>query len=61
MIYASSSTMDGRRFAGEFAKKRKEDSRGVSLSSAADIVKQQQAPKTLQETFKVVQKKKKRN
>ncbi|TIC17197.1 hypothetical protein E3Q13_02614 [Wallemia mellicola] len=61
MIYASSSTMDGRRFAGEFAKKRKEDSKGVSLSSAADIVKQQQAPKTLQETFKVVQKKKKRN
>ncbi|TIB29095.1 hypothetical protein E3P86_03741 [Wallemia ichthyophaga] len=55
MVYASSSTMDGRRFASEFARKRKEDAKGVTgLTGTATTTK---AP---QETFKVVQKKKKR-
>ena len=64
MIYASSSVMDGRRFASEFARKRKEDQKipggfsGVGNYSASDVVKSQ--PKTAQETFKVVQKKKRR-
>ncbi|KAL1688359.1 hypothetical protein GGG16DRAFT_116094 [Schizophyllum commune] len=67
VIYANSTTMDGRRFASEFASKRKADvaSRAAGTSSAkpvsiADVVKSQ--PKPTQPEwggFKVVNKKKK--
>ncbi|CDO70929.1 hypothetical protein BN946_scf184829.g37 [Trametes cinnabarina] len=71
LIYASSTTLDGRRFAAEFVHKRKADAtsrpKGTSASSAsakpvsiADIVKAQ--PKPAQNEwggFKVVNKKKK--
>ena len=70
LIYASSTTLDGRRFASEFVSKRKADAvsrpKGVSASGAAktvsiaDVVKTQ--PKPAQNEwggFKVVNKKKK--
>ncbi|TBU26370.1 hypothetical protein BD311DRAFT_726243 [Dichomitus squalens] len=70
LIYASSTTLDGRRFAAEFVSKRKADAtsrpKGASASSAAkpisiaDVVKTQ--PKPAQNEwggFKVVNKKKK--
>lgn len=60
MIYASSSTMDGRRFASEFARKRKEDAKGVSSFGIPDLTKAGVSSKPPQESFKVVQKKKKR-
>lgn len=73
MIYASSMTLDGRRFAAEFVAKRKADAMGRGRTSAvgapgktgtpasiADVVKAQ--PKPAQNEwggFKVVNKKKK--
>ena len=70
LIYASSTTLDGRRFASEFVSKRKADAmsrpKGASASgttkviSIADVVKTQ--PKPAQNEwggFKVVNKKKK--
>ena len=70
LIYASSTTLDGRRFAAEFVSKRKADvssrPKGASTSGAAkpisiaDVVKTQ--PKPAQNewgVFKVVNKKKK--
>lgn len=70
LIYASSTTLDGRRFASEFVSKRKADvtsrPKGASTSgtakaiSIADVVKTQ--PKPAQNEwggFKVVNKKKK--
>lgn len=67
-IYASSTTLDGRRFAQEFVSKRKADAAskksGVTAGrqqSIADVVKAQ--PKTTQQSewggFKIVNKKKK--
>jgi PERQ amino acid-rich with GYF domain-containing protein len=67
LIYANSTTLDGRRFAAEFVSKRKADvasKRGTvpagKLASIADVVKTQ--PKPTQPEwggFKVVNKKKK--
>ena len=64
LIYANSTTLDGRRFAAEFVSKRKVDAKGSASSgkllSIADVVKTQ--PKPLQNEwggFKVVNKKKK--
>jgi PERQ amino acid-rich with GYF domain-containing protein len=67
LIYANSTTLDGRRFAAEFVSKRKADSKGSGSSasvgkplSIADVVKTQ--PKPAQNEwggFKVVNKKKK--
>ena len=65
LIYANSTTLDGRRFATEFVSKRKADSKGISSGptkplSIADVVKTQ--PKPAQNEwggFKVVNKKKK--
>lgn len=64
LIYANSTTLDGRRFAAEFVSKRKVDSKGSAAAgrplSIADVVKTQ--PKPVQNEwggFKVVNKKKK--
>jgi PERQ amino acid-rich with GYF domain-containing protein len=67
LIYANSTTLDGRRFASEFVSKRKADAtlkRGISTAgkptSIADVVRTQ--PKPTQPEwggFKVVNKKKK--
>jgi PERQ amino acid-rich with GYF domain-containing protein len=67
LIYANSTTLDGRRFAAEFVSKRKADAgskRGLATfgkpTSIADVVKAQ--PKSTQPEwggFKVVNKKKK--
>ena len=67
LIYANSTTLDGRRFATEFVSKRKVDSKGSGSStsvgkplSIADVVKTH--PKPVQNEwggFKVVNKKKK--
>ncbi|EKM60710.1 uncharacterized protein PHACADRAFT_133413 [Phanerochaete carnosa HHB-10118-sp] len=67
LIYANSTTLDGRRFASEFVSKRKTDAKGLATSasvgkplSIADVVKTQ--PKPTQNEwggFKVVNKKKK--
>lgn len=67
LIYANSTTLDGRRFAAEFVSKRKTDVKGSSGGmtngkplSIADVVKTQ--PKPTQSEwggFKVVNKKKK--
>lgn len=70
LIYASSTTLDGRRFAAEFVSKRKVDAaarpKGVSASgsaskplSIADVVKAQPKPAQSEWGFKVVNKKKK--
>ncbi|KAJ7275502.1 hypothetical protein B0H12DRAFT_1087570 [Mycena haematopus] len=73
LIYANSTTLDGRRFAAEFVSKRKTDAasrpKGASLSgpgagkpvSIADVVKAQPKPPAANEWggFKVVNKKKK--
>jgi PERQ amino acid-rich with GYF domain-containing protein len=67
LIYANSTTLDGRRFASEFVSKRKADAasrRGIAITgkpaSIADVVKTQPRP-TQPEWggFKVVNKKKK--
>lgn len=66
LIYANSTTLDGRRFASEFVNKRKMDAKASSSNGAgkilsiADVVKAQ--PKPAQNEwggFKVVNKKKK--
>lgn len=66
LIYASSTTLDGRRFASEFVNKRRTDAKtsvangGSKPLSIADVVKAQ--PKAAQNEwggFKVVNKKKK--
>lgn len=67
LIYANSTTLDGRRFASEFVSKRKADAKTPAAStsvgkvvSIADVVKTQ--PKPAQNEwggFKVVNKKKK--
>lgn len=67
LIYANSTTLDGRRFAAEFVVKRRADTRGSAVAgvtgkplSIADVVKTQ--PKPAQNEwggFKVVNKKKK--
>lgn len=65
LIYANSTTLDGRRFAAEFVSKRKADVKGGVTTagkplSIADVVKTQ--PKPAQNEwggFKVVNKKKK--
>lgn len=65
LIYANSTTLDGRRFASEFVNKRKADSKGSANGtskplSIAEVVKTQ--PKPAQNEwggFKVVNKKKK--
>ena len=66
LIYANSTTLDGRRFAAEFVSKRKADAKGTGAGasaaklSIADVVKTQ--PKPAQNEwggFKVVNKKKK--
>ncbi|OJT13217.1 GYF domain-containing protein mpd2 [Trametes pubescens] len=70
LIYASSTTLDGRRFAAEFVSKRKVDAaarpKGVTASgsaskplSIADVVKAQPKPAQNEWGFKVVNKKKK--
>lgn len=67
-IYASSTTLDGRRFAQEFVSKRKADATSRKSSAAAgkqpsiaDVVKAQPKPTQQSEWggFKVVNKKKK--
>ena len=66
LIYANSTTLDGRRFASEFVSKRKVDAKSGAASasakplSIADVVRAQ--PKAVQNEwggFKVVNKKKK--
>ena len=66
LIYANSTTLDGRRFASEFVSKRKVDAKSSAANGAskpmsiADVVKAQ--PKPAQNEwggFKVVNKKKK--
>ena len=70
LIYANSTTLDGRRFAAEFVSKRKVDaatkpkSSGSSnfpgkTQSIADVVKTQPKPAHSEWGFKVVNKKKK--
>ncbi|KAI0358935.1 hypothetical protein OH77DRAFT_1448163 [Trametes cingulata] len=70
LIYASSTTLDGRRFAAEFVSKRKADAtsrpKGANAGSAsakplsiADVVKAQPKPAQSEWGFKVVNKKKK--
>ena len=68
LIYANSTTLDGRRFAQEFVSKRKTDAasrRGMTTPgkgpSIADVVKAQPKPSQQSEWggFKVVNKKKK--
>ncbi|KZV76924.1 hypothetical protein PENSPDRAFT_621850 [Peniophora sp. CONT] len=64
LIYANSATLDGRRFAAEFASRRKADAMrktGGGMASIADIVKQTPKPSAGNEWggFKVVNKKKK--
>ncbi|KAG9314550.1 hypothetical protein JVU11DRAFT_5350 [Chiua virens] len=70
LIYASSTTLDGRRFASEFVNKRKVDAatrRGTASASGssnkpvsiADVVKTQPKPVQQEWGFKVVNKKKK--
>lgn len=70
LIYANSTTLDGRRFAAEFVSKRKVDAaakpKGNTSSnfhgkaqSIADVVKTQPKPAQSEWGFKVVNKKKK--
>ncbi|KAI0367506.1 hypothetical protein BV20DRAFT_970473 [Pilatotrama ljubarskyi] len=70
LIYASSTTLDGRRFAAEFVSKRKADAtsrpKGANAGSSsakplsiADVVKAQPKPAQSEWGFKVVNKKKK--
>lgn len=70
LIYANSTTLDGRRFAAEFVSKRKADAtakpKGNASSnfhgkaqSIADVVKTQPKPAQSEWGFKVVNKKKK--
>lgn len=70
LIYSSSTTLDGRRFAAEFVSKRKADAtarpKGNTSSntpgktqSIADVVKTQPKPPQNEWGFKVVNKKKK--
>ena len=70
LIYANSTTLDGRRFAAEFVSKRKADAtakpKGTASSnfpgktqSIADVVKTQPKPAQTEWGFKVVNKKKK--
>ena len=70
LIYANSTTLDGRRFAAEFVSKRKTDAttkpKGNGSSnlpgktqSIADVVKIQPKPAQTEWGFKVVNKKKK--
>jgi PERQ amino acid-rich with GYF domain-containing protein len=69
LIYANSTTLDGRRFAAEFASKRKADAINKPKGSApanipgkpqsiADVVKTQPKPPQNEWGFKVVNKKK---
>lgn len=73
-VYASSSTLDGRRFAQEFFTRRKADSKRSSTPSAngapaaikatslADVLKTQPKPQSIDSGFKVVKAKgKKKN
>lgn len=66
LIYANSTTLDGRRFASEFVSRRKADAaskRGIAVAgkpaSIADVVKAQPKPPQPEWGFKVVNKKKK--
>jgi PERQ amino acid-rich with GYF domain-containing protein len=66
LIYANSTTLDGRRFASEFVSRRKADAaskRGIAgagkPASIADVVKAQPKPTQPEWGFKVVNKKKK--
>lgn len=64
LIYANSTTLDGRRFAAEFVSKRKVDSKGSAVAgkplSIAEVVKiQPKPPQNEWGGFKVVNKKKK--
>lgn len=70
LIYANSTTLDGRRFAAEFVSKRKTDATAKPKGSAsvnipgktqsiADVVKTQPKPAQSEWGFKVVNKKKK--
>lgn len=65
LIYANSTTLDGRRFAAEFISKRKADAAARSKKSAgkvvsiADVVKATPKPQPQEWGFKVVNKKKK--
>lgn len=70
LIYANSTTLDGRRFAAEFVNKRKADATAKPKGSAnanipgktqsiADVVKAQPKPAQSEWGFKVVNKKKK--
>jgi len=70
LIYANSTTLDGRRFASEYVSKRKADAairratagtagNGSKPVSIADVVKTQPKPAQQEWGFKVVNKKKK--
>ena len=70
LIYANSTTLDGRRFAAEFVSKRKADATAKPKGNAAanfpgktqsiaDVVKTQPKPAQSEWGFKVVNKKKK--
>ena len=67
LIYANSTTLDGRRFANDFASRRKADAArpktggasAAKIASIADVVKAQPKPAQPEWGFKVVNKKKK--